>query len=123
MVILKEVCLLGYNTMLSIESQLMFQKNIGAPSSGLRSKQSKKPLKLEIACSSKWTACYYNPEDENLHNPCCENLRSYMIILDDKIYRFEQQEVSEISSKSDSQSVALKIRNRLKLFYFQQNRV
>jgi hypothetical protein len=34
--------LLGYNAVLSTESQLMFRKNISLPSSGLKNKQSKK---------------------------------------------------------------------------------
>jgi hypothetical protein len=79
---------------------------------------------MEAMCSSKWTSWHYIPEDETLHNPCCENLKSYMIILNDKnIYRLEQWKVSEVWNKSDSQSVVLKIIKKLKLCYFISNKI
>jgi hypothetical protein len=43
-------------------------------------------LKMEVICSSKmlvdfqWTTPCYITEDRTLHNHCCENLKSYMII-------------------------------------------
>jgi hypothetical protein len=43
-------------------------------------------LKMEVTCSSEtWVdfqqaAWRYVPEDRNLHNHCCENLKSYVYV-------------------------------------------
>jgi hypothetical protein len=99
----EEYCLLGYNAMKSIKSQLMFQKNILPPFSGSKNKPSKisacllptfmlvsclayfSTLKMKAMCSSErlvdfqWTTWRYIPEDSTPHNHCCENLISYII--------------------------------------------
>jgi hypothetical protein len=42
-IINEEFYLLGYNAVYSVESQLMFRRNIAPPSSGSKNKPSKKP--------------------------------------------------------------------------------
>jgi hypothetical protein len=73
-VVVKEFCLLGYNTMQYVASQRTFQRNVSPSSSGLKSKSGKKSalfaacfmlvsclaysstLKMEATCSSKTLA-------------------------------------------------------------------
>jgi hypothetical protein len=109
--ITEEYCLLGYNTVWSVENQPAFRRNILPPSSGSKNKVSKKPelclppaftlvscsaysstLKMEAICSSETSVDFqrttqrYIPEDGTLHNHRCENLKSYITKLFSKIW-------------------------------------
>jgi hypothetical protein len=50
----EEFYLLGYNALLSVESQVTFRRNTLPPSSGFKNKSSKKPVSKLLA-----TTCFY----------------------------------------------------------------
>jgi hypothetical protein len=53
----EDLCLLGYNAVKSVDSQLTCSSNMVA--------------------DVQWTTWRYFPEDRTLHNHQCENLKSY----------------------------------------------
>jgi hypothetical protein len=89
---------LGNNAMYSAESQLTFRRSISPPSSGSKNKPShllprwylarfilrpwrwKRNVPPKHRLAFKRTARRYMPEGSTLHNHCCENLKSYIII-------------------------------------------